>query len=127
MKVAAVDRTGKVVATDTIFPHAPRNDWEGALHALEVLVRQHNLEIVAVGNGTASRETDKLAADLIRRCPGLQRVTVSEAGASVYSASEVASQELPSSMCRCAGPSPSHGGSRTPWQSWSRLIRNRLG
>ena len=95
VKVAVVDRTGKVVATDTVYPHAPRNDWEGALRALTALVAAHGVELVAVGNGTASRETDKLAADLQKRCPGLERVTVSEAGASVYSASEVASRELP--------------------------------
>lgn len=95
VKVAVVDRTGKVVATDTIYPHVPRNDWEGALHTLAGLVRAHGVELVAIGNGTASRETDKLAMELQKRCPGLERVTVSEAGASVYSASELASNELP--------------------------------
>ncbi|MFN7144722.1 MAG: Tex family protein, partial [Myxococcota bacterium] len=96
VKVAVVDTTGKVVATDTIYPHPPKNDWEGSLRSLERLVKAHGIELVAIGNGTASRETDKLAAELVKRCPGLTRVTVSEAGASVYSASEIASKELPS-------------------------------
>ena len=91
VKVAVVDATGKVIATDTIYPHVPRNDWEGSLRTLERLVNAHGIELVAIGNGTASRETDKLAADLVKRCPTLTRVTVSEAGASVYSASELAS------------------------------------
>ncbi len=95
VKVAIVDATGKVVATDTIYPHAPRNDWDGSLRALERLVDAHGVGLVAIGNGTASRETDKLAADLVKRRPDLVRATVSEAGASVYSASELASQELP--------------------------------
>ncbi|MDP2309764.1 MAG: Tex family protein [Pseudomonadota bacterium] len=95
VKVAVVDVTGKVVATDTIYPHVPRNDWEGSLRSLETLVHRHGVELIAIGNGTASRETDKLAGELIKRCPSVQRVTVSEAGASVYSASEIASQELP--------------------------------
>lgn len=95
VKVAVVDRTGKVVATDTIYPHPPRQDWEGSLRRLSTLVQAHGIELVAIGNGTASRETDKLAAELCTRCPGLLRVVVSEAGASVYSASELASQELP--------------------------------
>lgn len=95
VKVAVLDTTGKVVAIDTIYPHPPRNDWEGALRSLRKLVTTHAIELVAIGNGTASRETDRLAADLMKSCPGLTRVTVSEAGASVYSASELASKELP--------------------------------
>lgn len=95
VKVAVVDATGKLVATSTIFPHEPRRDWEGSLHTLERLCRQHGVQLVAIGNGTASRETDKLAADLAKRVEGFTRVVVSEAGASVYSASEFASQELP--------------------------------
>lgn len=95
VKVAIVDRTGKVVATDTIYPHAPRNDWEGALRVLGQLVVVYGVELVAIGNGTASRETERLAAELVANQPALVRVTVSEAGASVYSASETASRELP--------------------------------
>ncbi|MBK0393385.1 Tex family protein [Ramlibacter algicola] len=95
VKVAVVDATGKLVATSTIYPHEPRRDWEGSLHTLERLCRQHGVQLVAIGNGTASRETDKLAADLGKRVEGLTRVVISEAGASVYSASEFASQELP--------------------------------
>ncbi len=97
VKVAVVDRTGKLVDTATIYPHEPRRDWDGALATLRQLAGKHAVELVAIGNGTASRETDKLAAELMRRHPelGLARVVVSEAGASVYSASEVASTELP--------------------------------
>ncbi|KQO67821.1 Tex family protein [Methylobacterium sp. Leaf89] len=97
VKVAVVDATGKVVATDTIYPHEPRRDWNGALIALAKLCRTHKVELVAIGNGTASRETDKLAAELIAKQPELKltKVMVSEAGASVYSASAYASAELP--------------------------------
>ncbi|HZW22726.1 Tex family protein [Noviherbaspirillum sp.] len=97
VKVAVVDATGKVVDTSTIYPHQPRNDWEGSIHTLALLARKHNVALVSIGNGTASRETDKLAQDLIKRHPELQltKIVVSEAGASVYSASEYASRELP--------------------------------
>ncbi|HEV7861308.1 MAG TPA: helix-hairpin-helix domain-containing protein, partial [Acidimicrobiia bacterium] len=97
VKVAVVDDTGKVVATDTIYPHEPRRQWSESIAALERLARAHAVELVAIGNGTASRETDKLAAELIRLHPdlGLTRAVVSEAGASVYSASAYASKELP--------------------------------
>jgi uncharacterized protein len=97
VKVAVVDATGKVVDTATIYPHQPRNDWDGSLHALEKLAEQHQVALISIGNGTASRETDKLAQDLIKRRPDLKlnKIVVSEAGASVYSASEFASRELP--------------------------------
>ena len=97
VKVAVVDRTGKVLETATIYPHAPRNDWDGALHVLSAIVKRHSVDLVSIGNGTASRETDKLASDLIKRHPDLEltKIVVSEAGASVYSASELASRELP--------------------------------
>ena len=113
VKVAVVDATGKLVDTATVYPHEPRRDWEGSLHTLGKLCEQHGVNLIAIGNGTASRETDKLAADLMKRIEGLQRgngneglqrgngndalqrVVVSEAGASVYSASEFASQEMP--------------------------------
>jgi len=95
VKVAVVDATGKLVDTSTVYPHEPRRDWEGSLHQLGLLCRKHGVNLIAIGNGTASRETDKLAADLMKRHEGMQRVVVSEAGASVYSASEFASQEMP--------------------------------
>ncbi len=95
VKVAVVDATGKLVDTATVYPHEPRRDWEGALHTLGQLCAKHGVQLIAIGNGTASRETDKLAADLLKRHPGAQKVVVSEAGASVYSASEFASQEMP--------------------------------
>jgi uncharacterized protein len=97
VKLAVVDGTGKVVATDTIYPHQPRNDWDGALHSLSQLVKAHGVSLIAIGNGTASRETDKLAQELIQQMAGmnLNKIVVSEAGASVYSASEFASKELP--------------------------------
>jgi len=97
VKVAVVDATGKVVATETIHPHEPRRRWDEAIGVLARLARVHRVELVAIGNGTASRETDRLAADLIRLHSELTltRIVVSEAGASVYSASPYASQELP--------------------------------
>ena len=97
VKVAVVDRTGKLLDTATVYPHEPRNDWEGALRVLALLAQKHGVELVAIGNGTASRETDRLVADLIRRFPEarLTKVVVSEAGASVYSASEFAAREFP--------------------------------
>ncbi|MEJ8850936.1 Tex family protein [Variovorax rhizosphaerae] len=106
VKVAVVDATGKLVETSTVFPHEPRKDWEGSLHTLGKLCAKHGVNLIAIGNGTASRETDKLAADLIKLlgkmaaqagAPAMtiDKVVVSEAGASVYSASEFASQEMP--------------------------------
>jgi uncharacterized protein len=97
VKVAVVDATGQVVETATIFPHEPRRDWEGSLAVLAALAVRHRCELVAIGNGTASRETDRLAIELLRRCPELKlrKVMVSEAGASVYSASELAAREMP--------------------------------
>ncbi|MCS7481268.1 Tex family protein [Umezawaea endophytica] len=97
VKVAVVDATGKVVAHETIYPHVPANKWDQSIHTLAGLAKKHDVELIAIGNGTASRETDKLAADLISRHPDLKltKVMVSEAGASVYSASAFASQELP--------------------------------
>ncbi|MFI9162854.1 Tex family protein [Kitasatospora aureofaciens] len=97
VKVAVVDATGKVVAYETIYPHQPANKWDAALATLAALAKEHDVDLVAIGNGTASRETDKLAEDLLKRHPELKltKAMVSEAGASVYSASAFASQELP--------------------------------
>ena len=97
-KVAVVDATGQFLAHATLYPHAPRNAWDASLAELARLVEQHDVALIAVGNGTASRETDRLAGDLVKRFAGkrsLAKVMVSEAGASVYSASEYASRELP--------------------------------
>ncbi|UJB64225.1 RNA-binding transcriptional accessory protein [Acidovorax sp. YS12] len=107
VKVAVVDRTGKLVETATVYPHEPRRDWGGSLAVLGRLCMKHGVQLIAIGNGTASRETDKLAADLIKlmqkqasdptgqALPAIEKIVVSEAGASVYSASEYASQEMP--------------------------------
>ena len=97
VKVAVVDQTGKVLDTSTVYPHEPRNDWNGALAILAALCIKHKVDIIAIGNGTASRETDKLAGDLMKKMPDLKltKVMVSEAGASVYSASEIGAQEFP--------------------------------
>ena len=101
VKVAVVDATGKLVDTATVYPHEPRKDWDGSLFTLAKLCEKHQVNLIAIGNGTASRETDKLAGDLIKQLAKLrdgveiQKVVVSEAGASVYSASEFASQEMP--------------------------------
>ena len=97
VKVAVTDATGKVVETATIYPHQPRNDWQGSVAAIAHLARKHATKLVAIGNGTASRETDRLVMDVMKRFPdlGLEKLVVSEAGASVYSASELAAQEFP--------------------------------
>ncbi|QSI75748.1 Tex family protein [Niveibacterium microcysteis] len=97
VKVAVVDATGKLLDTATIYPHEPRRDWDGALHTLALLAKKHNVQLIAIGNGTASRETDKLAGDLVKQLPELHmtKIVVSEAGASVYSASELAAKEFP--------------------------------
>lgn len=97
VKVAIVDATGKVVATTAIFPHEPQRRWDEALAILGKLAREHRVELIAIGNGTASRETDKLATELVKLLPELKmsKIVVSEAGASVYSASAFASEELP--------------------------------
>ncbi len=97
VKAAVVDGTGKVVDTATVYPHEPRKDWAGSLRTLGQLAMKHGVQLISIGNGTASRETDKLAGDLIKGLPDLNltKVMVSEAGASVYSASEAAAQEFP--------------------------------
>lgn len=97
VKTAIIDATGKVVATTAIFPHEPQRQWNAALATLGKLAVQHKVELIAIGNGTASRETDKLATDLLKLLPDLKmtKIVVSEAGASVYSASAFASEELP--------------------------------
>src|SRR4051812_39637341 len=98
VKAAVVDGTGKLLETAVIYPHEPRKDWDGAIRALAQLCAKHRVELVSIGNGTASRETDRLVADLIARHPDLRltKVVVSEAGASVYSASAIAAGEFPS-------------------------------
>ncbi|MGL4223716.1 MAG: Tex family protein [Vibrio sp.] len=95
-KVAVVDATGKVLATDTIYPHAPQHQYDRAMQSIALLVKKFNVDLIAIGNGTASRETDAFAADLIKRGSlKVQKIMVSEAGASVYSASELAAKEFP--------------------------------
>jgi protein Tex len=110
VKVAVVDATGKLLETSTVYPHEPRKDWDGSLHTLQLLAQKYGVELIAIGNGTASRETDKLAGDLIKMLSKderlahdpsgqnakiIQKIVVSESGASIYSASEYASQEMP--------------------------------
>jgi protein Tex len=97
VKVAVVDGTGRIAATDTIYPHVPRNQWDASIARLAALAEEHGVKLVSIGNGTGSRETDRLVRELIQRHPqlGLRSLVVSEAGASVYSASELASKELP--------------------------------
>ncbi|MBF8642223.1 MULTISPECIES: Tex family protein [Pseudomonas] len=97
VKVAVVDSTGKLLATDTVYPHAPKNQWDQTIDTLAKLCAKHGVDLIAIGNGTASRETDKLAGELIKKYPGLKmtKIMVSEAGASVYSASELAAKEFP--------------------------------
>jgi uncharacterized protein len=97
VKVAAIDSTGKLLATETIYPHVPHNKWQASLQALNLLIKTHNIQLISIGNGTASRETEKLAEECIKLNPDrkLIKVVVSEAGASVYSASELAAKEFP--------------------------------
>jgi len=97
VKVAVVDATGKLVDTATIYPHVPKNQWDQSIHVLAELARKHHVDLISIGNGTASRETDKLAGDLMKKYPELRltKIMVSEAGASVYSASEFAAKEFP--------------------------------
>ena len=119
-KVAVVDATGKLLETATVYPHAPRNDWDGTLAILAKLCAKHAVDLIAIGNGTASRETDKLAGELIKKVPGLKltKIMVSEAGASVYSASELAAREFPDLDVSCAVPCPSPAACRIRWPSW---------
>ncbi len=97
VKVAIVDATGKLLAYDTIYPHQPKNQWDASIATLAKLIQQHNVDLVSIGNGTASRETDQLVADVMKKHKDLnfRKITVSEAGASVYSASELAAKEFP--------------------------------
>lgn len=97
VKVAVVDATGKLLDTATIYPHAPKNRWDESIQTLALLAKRHQVDLISIGNGTASRETDRLAGDLIKRHAdlGLSKIIVSEAGASVYSASELAANEFP--------------------------------
>lgn len=97
VKVAIVDPTGKLLATDTIYPHPPRKDWDGSIDTLAKLIQKHKVDLVSIGNGTGSRETDQLVADVMKQHSELKftKITVSEAGASVYSASELAAKEFP--------------------------------
>jgi uncharacterized protein len=97
VKVAVVSGTGRLLETSTIYPHEPRQDWDGALRTLATLCAKHRVQLISIGNGTASRETDRLAGDLMARHSELKltKIVVSEAGASVYSASELAAKEFP--------------------------------
>ncbi len=97
VKVAVVDATGKLLATETVYPHQPKNQWDQSIATLARMIAQYGVQLVSIGNGTASRETDQLVADLMKRHKELvfQKITVSEAGASVYSASELAAKEFP--------------------------------
>jgi len=94
-KVAVVDPTGKLLDTGTIYPHEPKNDWRGALQTLEDMLNRHHVTLITIGNGTASRETEKLVAELTRNAPATKYLIVNEAGASVYSASALARSEFP--------------------------------
>jgi len=97
VKVAVVDPTGKLLGFDTIYPHAPKNQWDASINSLAKLIKKHQVDLVSIGNGTGSRETDQLVADLMKQHKDLkfQKIMVSEAGASVYSASELATKEFP--------------------------------
>ncbi len=130
VKVAVVDATGKAVATDVIYPHVPANKWDEAIAKLARLAKEHSVDLIAIGNGTASRETDKLAGELITRHPELKltKVMVSEAGASVYSASAFASQELPGmdvSLRGAVSIAPAPGSAGRAGEDRSEVDRGR--
>ena len=97
VKVVVVDATGKLLEHTTVFPHQPKKQWDQSLSKLAALSKQHGVELIAIGNGTASRETDKLAGEVVKllKDQPIQKIIVSEAGASVYSASELAAREFP--------------------------------
>ncbi len=127
VKVAVVDATGKLVETATIYPFQPRNDVSGSRAALLALIAKHKVGLIAIGNGTASRETDKLAGDVLADIPAAQRpvkVIVNEAGASVYSASELAAKEMPDVDVSLRGAAPSLAACRTRLPNWSRSNRS---
>ena len=125
VKVAVVDGTGKVVATDTIYPHQPANRWDQSLATLERLVKAHEVELVAIGNGTASRETDRLAADLIGALPRPdQGGGVRGRRVGVFRIRLRLRRNCPTWTSRSAAPSPSPGGCRIRWPSWSRSTPN---
>ena len=123
-KVAVIDQTGKVVDTTTVYPFEPRRDREGTINTLAALVARHKVDLIAIGNGTASRESEKLVGDMMERFPDLKvtRVVVSEAGASVYSASELAAQEFPDLDVTLRGAVSIARRLRILWPSWSRSI-----
>ncbi len=119
VKVAVVDATGKLLATSTVYPHEPRRQWDQSLAELGALCLRHGVALIAIGNGTASRETDKLAGELIKKLGGtIAKIVVSEAGASVYSASEMAARNFRGWTSACAAPSRSRAACRTRWPSW---------
>ena len=127
VKVAITDATGKVLATATIYPHEPQRRWDEAIDVLAKLAKAHHVELIAIGNGTASRETDRLAADLIKRHPDLKltKVVVSEAGASASTPPRpTPRRNCPGSTSRSAARCRSRGGCRTRWPNWSRSTRS---
>ncbi len=131
VKVAVVDGTGKLVETTTVYPFPPKNDVRGTQAELASLIRKHKVDLIAIGNGTGSRETEKLVADMLAQLPtqagGTKptKVIVSEAGASVYSASELPPRNFPISTFRCAVLSPSRAACRIRWPNSSRSNRNQ--
>ncbi len=121
VKVAVVDETGKVVDTATIYPHQPRNDWDGSLHTLAKLAIQHRVSVIAIGNGTASRETDKLARDLIKLLPGSaheQYCGFRSRRIGVFRVRIRLARNCPSWTCRCAVRCPSRAACKTRWPNW---------
>ncbi len=130
VKVAVVDGTGKVVETTTVYPFPPKNDIRGTQAELASLIRKHKVELISIGNGTGSRETEKLVADMLAQFPSTApkptKVIVSEAGASVYSASETAAKEFPNlDVSLRAAPFRLRGACRIRSPSSSRSSRNR--
>ena len=120
VKVAVVDATGKVAETATIYPHEPRRQWAESLAILGRLCIQHKVELIAIGNGTASRETDKLAAELVARAPDLKltKIMVSRRARRFIPQAPMRARNCRISMCPCAGLSPSRAACKIRWPSW---------
>ena len=125
-KVAVVDPTGKVLDTAVVYPTFSKAKRAEAIETLRRLMDRYEVTHIALGNGTASRETEAMVCELLRQKHGAAYMIVSEAGASVYSASPLAAEEFRSTMSTCAARSPSRGGCRTHWPSWSRSTRRPL-
>lgn len=127
-KIAVVDATGRVLETAVVYPTPPQNKKEEAKQKLKQMIQRHGVSVIAIGNGTASKESEIFVAELIKELPfPVSYLVVSEAGASVYSASQLAAEEFPQYDVSLRSASPLPGGSKTPWPSWSKIDPKAIG